>query len=214
MIFGYSIGKLDTTLSILKIDRIKKAIDKKEINIPITEKWIGMDMNTKSNYLIAVSSIKPNPNLKQPSYTRLMALDMSLMKLSIRGSLDLREPLHMNSQFFKKIKGYDYFVLGAGGNISIFGLVDAKFLIFNTIRNIYRSWIINVLIFKDHMLPIPYKPENLKLLEFNKRSYNSLVKKELLQSSYKKSNSELAYSIYGGAKARKINLPDLGKIIR
>ena len=205
-IYGYSLGKRDTSLIILSINVKKRELKKKELIVPLKEKWVGLELNTKGNLLVTASCIRN-------SHTKLLAIDTSDNTLVVRGSLDLREPEHKISQFLRKIKGYDYYVLACGKGICIFGLIGTRFLIFKNIKDIYLTWIVEVLILKNHFLPIPIKNEKLKLIEFNKKSYNSLVKKELNSSALSPSKSELIHSVYQGVEAKKIDIPKLSNFV-
>jgi len=185
-IYGFSFSEKDGIFTILDINKQNQTIRDKTIKIPNEQKWIGMEMATSAELLIIANSCKviDKATKKSQGYLKLMAVDLSTMKIKIVSQADFKDPIYKTSQLFRKIKGYDFFIVASGPHISIFGFDGHKFGLLNVIESIYKDRIIDIAIFQNYMVPIAknngfsQKDYKVKLIEFNVSSYNSMVKLE------------------------------------
>ena len=217
-IYGFSFSEKDGIFTILDIDKQNQTIRDKTIKIPNEQKWIGMEMATSAELLIIANSCKIVDKISKKSkgFLKLMAVDLSTMKIKIVAHKDFKNPIYKTSQLFRKIKGYDYFVVASGPNLSIFGFDGKKFGLLNVVENVYKDRIIDIAIFDNYMVPIAKTSGlgvdgNVKILEFNVSSYNSLVKLE--ESKFDDigvKKESLVEGVFSEQVVKRISVPPLG----
>ena len=172
-IYGFSFNEFDGIFSILDIDKTSQTVKDKTIKIPKEQKWIGMELATHSDLLIIGNSLKiPSPSdgtLKPGSkgFLKLMAADLTNMKINVVIQRDFTHKRYKTSQLFRKVKGYDYFIVGSGADLSIFSFTGKDFILINVISSLYHDRIIDIAMFKNLMIPIAKsKGQAVKLIEF------------------------------------------------
>lgn len=98
----------------------------------------------------------------------MMAIDASNNTINIIAQQDYYESYFKSAQLCRKIKGYDIFCVCAGGNVNILAYHNQKFIVLQTIPNLYNSRIIDVAVYKNYIIPIAdSRGETVKVIEFN-----------------------------------------------
>lgn len=216
-IYGFSFNENDGIFSILDIDKENQTVRDKTIKIPKEQKWIGMEFSTAEDVLIIANSFKIyDPDTKKSKgFLKMMAADLSKMKIKLIAQKDFTHKRFKTSQLFRKIKGYDYFVVASGADLSIIAYTGSDFVLLSTIEKVYQDRIIDIAIFRDFMIPIAKSNgENVKVVEFNASSYNSFKKfEESKQEDISLKKESLSKEVYGSQKVRRIEVPFIGKLI-
>lgn len=212
-IYGFSFNENDGIFSILDINKENQTVRDKTIKIPKEQKWIGMEFTTAEDTLIIANSFKVyDPDTKKSKgFLKMMAADLSNMKIKLTAQRDFTHKRFRTSQLFRKIKGYDYFVVASGADLSIIAYTGNDFVLLSTIEKIYKERIVDISIFGNYMIPVAKSAERVKLIEFNVSSYNSLKRfEESKHEDFSLKKESLRSEVYSGQQVRRIDVPFIG----
>lgn len=168
-IFGYSLSENEGVITIADYARASN-YQTKNIRVPKNEKWVGLEMTTSGSLLIVANSFMQMNNQAgtNESWLRMMAIDASNNTISIVSQQDFKEPIFRSTQLCRKIKGYDFFVVCCGGSVGIIAYHNQRFILLQTILNIYNNRIIDLAFYKNYLIPIAQSAgETVKVIEFN-----------------------------------------------
>ena len=205
-IYGYSLSKQGGILTILNNFIEPKNTTTDYLRIPPDETWAGMEQSTAGEYIIvSVQSKVPN----QPQYLKMIAYNASRTKLSAVAKKTFNSSQFTTVQFMRKVKGYDYYVVACRKFFGIFFFSGGDFFFLNFFENLYRELIFEVVIHGDYMIPVSTgKDEPIKIIEFNKTSYNSLVENDKFkQNSVMNNKANLMNGVFGSQKVKKLDVP-------
>lgn len=153
---------------------------------------------------------------KKNEFVRMMAIDLNNSeKIKTVCSKDFTKGNFSAVQFMRKIKGYDYFVVACKGSLAVIHLKskdsitmvsgrtglsgskslsnrggggDMEFIVLKFFENIYNSYIFEVAIFGDWMIPVTIGGNNemIKMIRLgengNGSSLNNVAKHQFVQS--------------------------------
>lgn len=205
-IYGYALNKSGSVFCILCMDENKRERETKYINVPKDQKWAGMEMTTDGELMVVSNACK---NSEGEETLKMMAIDLNNLKIRIKAERSFSSRNFNTVQFMKKIKGYDFFVVACKGSIGIVGFTGSDFVLLNLLENIYEKWIFEIAISKDFMIPLSvYDQDNIKVIQFNCDSYNSMLKKEnWRESNTKRERLTRKMGPFGSQKVKKISAP-------
>lgn len=209
-IYGYSLSKKGGILTILDNFVEPKKSKTDYVKIPPDETWAGMEQSTDGDYIIvSVQSKVP----KQPQYLKMIAYDASRLKLQPVAKKTFNSAQFTTVQFMRKVKGYDYFVVACRNSLAIFCFTGKDFILLNFLENLYRELIFEVIISGDYMIPVSNgKDEPIKIIEFNKTSYNSMIEiDKFKQNSVMNNKMNLMNGVFISQKVKKLDVPHQSK---
>lgn len=192
-IYGYSMSNKDSLFTTLSAKGIQTDI--KTVKIPPEQKWAGMELSTDESCMIVANVCKRAPREGQNSeFMRIMAIRVSDdNQISTICYKDFDAKNFCQVQFMRKVKGYDIFVLASKGSIAVLELKNKEgislkhprnshrsinsdtnkqqkeFIILNFYENLFNSYIYEVAIFNDLMIPVALggKNDHLKVIKLN-----------------------------------------------
>lgn len=214
-IYGFSFNENDGIFSIIDIDQENQTVRDKTIKIPKEQKWIGMEFSTAEDTLIIANSFKIHDQQtgKKKGFLKMMAADLSSMKIKLVAQRDFTHKRFRTSQLFRKIKGYDYFLVASGADLSIIAYTGNDFVLLSTIERLYRDRIIDVAIFGNYIVPVAKSSgENVRVVEFNAGEHNSMIRERKMSCGPISARKEdLNKSVFGGQNIRRIQMPFIRK---
>lgn len=212
-IYGYSFDNNTGIFTIMNVNKKNKSIQNKSIQIPLSQKWVGLEMTTHGDTLIVSNACKNPASKNRPaqSYLKMMAVDLRSMKINIIAQQDFFGSSFQSAQLSRKIKGYDIFCVCAGANVNIIAYQEKKFHLLQTIPNVYKDRIIDLAIYRNFLIPIIMKPgETVKVIEFDAESYNSMIKQsEQKVSRVGLTKMQMRADMYVDQKIKRIDLPSM-----
>ena len=138
----------------------------KQLKIPKEQKWAGMELTTIGDLMIVANACKKSKPVKT-EFMRMMALDLSSMKINPVCQRDFSSTNFSSVQFMRKIKGYDFFIVACKGSLGIVEFRNKEFTVLKFFENLYTNYIFEVAIFGNFMLPVSMSDEPLKVIEFD-----------------------------------------------
>lgn len=214
-IYGFSFNENDGIFSIVDIDKENETVRDKTIKIPKEQKWIGMEFSTAEDTLVIANSFKVQDQQtgKTKGFLKMMAADLSSMKIKLVAQRDFTHKRFRTSQLFRKIKGYDYFVVASGSDLSIIAFTGNDFVLLSTLEKLYNDRIIDIAIFGNYMVPVAKSSgENVRLIEFKAGEQVSMIRERKMSSDPIGSRkSSLSKSVYAGQRVRRIKMPFIRK---
>jgi len=148
----------------------------------------------------------------QPKFLKMVAVDLSQNRMNPIAKQDFRDPAFKTIQFMRKIKGYDFYAVAANNNIGIFSYNQStkNFALVNLMKNVYRNMIFEICMSGDYMIPMSTgKDETIKVIEFGKGSYNSMLKKDQISDNLQHAKVALLGAIYANQKVRRLDTPPM-----
>lgn len=190
----------DSLLTILSIKGVKTDIQ--AIKIPPEHKWAGMELSSNESCMVVANACKKNnANAQGGEFMRVMALKIGDdNKMSTVCYKDFDSKSFCQVQFMRKVKGYDIFILASKGSIAVIELKNKEgvswggkssrnssrsingdqngpskeFIVLNCFENLFNSYIYEVAIFNDLMIPVALggKDDSLKVIKLNVQGVN------------------------------------------
>lgn len=209
-IYGYSLNKKGGILTILSNFFQPKEHSLDYIKIPPDETWAGMEQSTDGKHLIvSVQSKVPN----EPQYLKMIAYDSSNYNLQIVARKTFNSSQFTTVQFMRKVKGYDYYVVACRNSVAIFCFTGSDFILLNFLENLYRELIFEIILYGDYMIPVSNgKNEPIKIIQFNKSSYLSMIEDDKFKQDSVMNNKEsLMNGVFVSQKVKKLDVPHQSK---
>lgn len=211
-IIGCSLNEEESTSTISILDdwRNPSSSSTNFINVSKGETWAGMELNTEGDILIGAIQTAQGGNSQ---YLKMGAYDFSSGNLNPLSQTPFTEPEFSQVQFMRKVKGYDIFAVACDNNIAIIAFTGRDFYLINLLRNLYEGMIFEIAIKGDYMIPVTVEPnENMKVLEFGKGSYASMVNRDMNKPNrIDTSKYNLLAGVFANQNIKKISTPNLGK---
>jgi len=176
-IYCYSSSENKDYLNILDLDQNLAVTMQKTIPISDTERWVGMDMTTASNILVAAIHSKTNTH---DEYLRFVAYSTEESNLDKEyEGLIMKDPEFKNPYFLRKIKGYDIFIVASNGSLIFVGCDGTGVHPFNKISNIYPSKITGLRFKGKTLTPLSSSYQgDLKRIEFDATEFSKSMELE------------------------------------
>jgi hypothetical protein len=210
-IYGYSLSVKGGILTILSNFDSPSRTRTDYIKIPAFETWAGMEQTTDGSLLIvSVQSRQPG----QPHFLKMIAYDARGNKLISVAKKTFNSPQFSKVQFMRKVKGYDYFVVACKNSLAIFCFTGKEFVLLNFLENLYRELIFEVCLHGNYMVPVSSgSDEPVKLIEFNRDSYLSLVRSDAFkQNNVRNNKNTLMEGVFVNQKVKKLKVPDMSMV--
>lgn len=212
---GCSLNQQQSTSTLSILDNWKNPDNSTTnyINISSGETWAGMELNTTGDTLIAAIQTAEGQNAQ---YLKMGAYDFTRGQLVPICQTPFTDRALSTVQFMRKIKGYDIFAVACNNNIAIIAFTGRDFYLLNLLRNLYREMIFEIAIKGDYMIPVTIgENDRMKVIEFGKGSYTSLVEQDLNKpNSLNSSRYGLMSTVFADQAIKKISTPNLGKKIK
>jgi hypothetical protein len=209
---GYSINQKQASLSLLS--NFMNPSQSQTKKLPVgggKQTWAGMEFTTDGRLLVVPVSVNPGQNSQK--YLKMVAVDLSQNTIKPVANEDFKDSAFKIIQFFRKIKGHDFFALACNNHIAIFGFnySTMKFVLVNFLKNVYRNMVFEIGFSEDYMIPMSTgKDENIKLIEFGKSSHNSLLKQDQMNDGVQKAKMAFIGSLYSKPRVQRLDTPSMG----
>lgn len=194
-ILGYSIQNRESTLTVLHLGNSIQNSPISQIRMNPQETWVGMELTTQGDVLIAAVQTGRGSKNPQDAYMKLCAFNVPSnpqeQQLTMIFQKNFTQPAFKRVQMLKKIKGYDIYMLACSSNLAFIIWNGQDFVILNLIQNIYNGIIFDSVLCGNVVIPISTDNNDvIKVFSFNKQEFDSVVRADKSPE-----NSQLASKI-------------------
>ena len=178
-VYGYSSSSRNSVLSVNKQEIINRVTSNllRKFEIQSADKWVGMDVTLKDECLVYFASSRVNYREKDGSVSLNVVFKAEALGNFYSGMYEhkfttiFEQEVLRRAHKVRRIKGINVFVVSCFNSIAILNVdIEAKkFFLVKVYENIYTSFIVDVVMVMDMIVPVPRadSPENLKYIDFN-----------------------------------------------